>query len=402
MTAKKVIGQIHLWLGFITGIIVFIVSITGAIYVFQEELSNMAEPWRKVAVEKKPEISPLQMERIGAHYFRGAKLSYFIQQKGKAVEAVYTVGKKNANLFLDPYTGKILHAVPPAQSSFDFFGFVLQGHRSLWFPYNIGSPIVNYATLGFVILLISGLVLWWPKNKSAAKQRYWFRWKDSTQWKRKNYDLHNILGFYAMVFLLCIALTGMVWGLNWVSQSLYWATSGGNIIDEYKEVFSDTTKANKAHQPILAVDKLWHKFKADYPTAYGVYISVPENNKATIYSNVYMVEGKYYRDNSFELDQYTLKPIERRNDPFKGDYEQAGFGARLRRMNYDIHVGAIFGLPGKFLAFFAAIISATLPITGVYIWWGRRKKVKKGAAKTPKPKTGELPSSPTRRYRPSV
>jgi uncharacterized iron-regulated membrane protein len=43
-------------------------------------------------------------------------------------------------------------------------------------------------------------------------------------------------------------------------------------------------------------------------------------------------------------------------------------------MNYDIHTGAILGLPGKILMFFASLICATLPVTGFVIWWGRRKK----------------------------
>ena len=45
-------------------------------------------------------------------------------------------------------------------------------------------------------------------------------------------------------------------------------------------------------------------------------------------------------------------------------------------MNYDIHVGAVLGLPGKILAFFASLIAASLPVTGFVIWWGRRKKSK--------------------------
>jgi len=47
-------------------------------------------------------------------------------------------------------------------------------------------------------------------------------------------------------------------------------------------------------------------------------------------------------------------------------------------MNYDIHVGAILGLPGKIMAFCASLIAASLPVTGVYIWWGRRHKKSKG------------------------
>jgi uncharacterized iron-regulated membrane protein len=50
-------------------------------------------------------------------------------------------------------------------------------------------------------------------------------------------------------------------------------------------------------------------------------------------------------------------------------------------MNYDIHVGAVLGLPGKIIAFCASLIAASLPITGFYIWWGRRKKKKAETAK---------------------
>ncbi len=75
-----------------------------------------------------------------------------------------------------------------------FFDFVLAGHRWLWLPsYEVGHTIVNYATLIFIISLITGLVLWWPKNKAAAKQRFRFKWKPGTKWRRKNYDVHNVL-----------------------------------------------------------------------------------------------------------------------------------------------------------------------------------------------------------------
>lgn len=46
-------------------------------------------------------------------------------------------------------------------------------------------------------------------------------------------------------------------------------------------------------------------------------------------------------------------------------------------MNYDIHVGSVLGLTGKFIAFFASLISASLPITGFLIWWGKQKFGKK-------------------------
>lgn len=62
------------------------------------------------------------------------------------------------------------------------------------------------------------------------------------------------------------------------------------------------------------------------------------------------------------------------NGPYTGKYSEANLGQLLRRMNYDIHTGAILGLPGKILAFLASLVCATLPVTGFVIWWGRRKK----------------------------
>jgi len=59
---------------------------------------------------------------------------------------------------------------------------------------------------------------------------------------------------------------------------------------------------------------------------------------------------------------------------YAGAFRDASVPDKIKRMNYDIHVGAVLGLPGKILAFFASLIAASLPVTGFYIWWGRRKK----------------------------
>jgi uncharacterized iron-regulated membrane protein len=32
-------------------------------------------------------------------------------------------------------------------------------------------------------MLITGIVLWWPKNKAARKQRFSFKWKNIKSWK---------------------------------------------------------------------------------------------------------------------------------------------------------------------------------------------------------------------------
>ena len=69
------------------------------------------------------------------------------------------------------------------------------------------------------------------------------------------------------------------------------------------------------------------------------------------------------------------KEIETNN--LYGKLENASGADLAMRMNYDIHVGQIWGLPGKILAFCASLIVASLPVTGTLVWWGRKKKAKK-------------------------
>jgi len=38
-------------------------------------------------------------------------------------------------------------------------------------------------------------------------------------------------------------------------------------------------------------------------------------------------------------------------------------------MNYDLHTGGVLGITGKIIAFLASLIAASLPITGLLIWW---------------------------------
>ncbi|MBK6979514.1 MAG: PepSY domain-containing protein [Cytophagaceae bacterium] len=76
----------------------------------------------------------------------------------------------------------------------------------MWLPPKIGQPITSYATLIFVFMILTGLVLWWPKNKAAAKQRFWFRWKNTTQWKRKIMIFTTSWVFIAQFYCLSFQL----------------------------------------------------------------------------------------------------------------------------------------------------------------------------------------------------
>ncbi len=269
--------------------------------------------------------------------------------------------------FLDPYTGQVLKV---KDMSWDFFYQVLQGHYYLWLPPEVGQPIVASSTLIFVVLLISGLVLWWPKNRAASRQRFRFTWKPTTGFKRKNYDFHNVLGFYAALILLLLAFTGLVWGFQWFAQSVYWVTSGGKTQVAFYEPHSSRSDQSS---PLPAVDRLWQQTVATHPNAKSIEAHFPETDSAAIAISTNPEAGTFWKADHRYYDQRTLREIKVTHQ-YGRFSENLSMADKIARMNYDIHTGAIKGLLGKFIAFLASLIAASLPVTGFLIWLGRRRK----------------------------
>lgn len=379
MTFKKIIHQLHLCLGLSSGLVVFIVSITGCLYAFKTEIETFTKPYLFTETRTETTLAPSVFKEKALKIFTKKHLHAInYAGKGRSVEAIfYGYEPSYYNIiYFNPYTAEMLKVKNMDE---DFFRIVLMGHYYLWLPPNIGKPIVSSATLVFVFLLISGIVLWWPKNKSAAKQRFQFKWKSATQWKRKNYDLHNILGFYASWVVLIIALTGLIWGFEWFANSVY-GRLGGEKSLLFTEIFSEKPLKKIVNPNASAIDLLWEKILIEQPNINAIEVHIPDSDSASIAVNTNTEIGTTWKTDYRYFNQHTLKELSVNH--LYGRFQDAKLAEKAIRMNYDVHVGAIFGLAGKVLAFFVSLIAASLPITGFYIWWGRRNKVKKIAKST--------------------
>lgn len=77
MTLRTAIGKLHLWLGLSSGLVVFIISITGCIYAFQVEIQDLIQGFRYVEAEQKPFVPPSEMRAIGERELPGKKFIAF-------------------------------------------------------------------------------------------------------------------------------------------------------------------------------------------------------------------------------------------------------------------------------------------------------------------------------------
>jgi len=366
MTVKKLIGKIHLWLGLASGLVVLVLGITGCILAFELEIRKLTEPQQFVKAESKEYLPPSILKAEAEKYLDRKKINGMeYPGSGRSTIAYYYDADNYKLVALNPYSGKMLKV---KNMNRDFFRIVLNGHFYLWLPPATGQPIVASATLIFLIMMITGLILWWPKNKAARKQRFSIKW--NARWRRVNYDLHNVFGFYMTWIAIFLAITGLVMGFQWFAKSVYWVSSAGKTMPEDIHPSSDTL-AKKAGYDIA--DHLWAEMiqQKGEKESIGVYYPLTTTDPLEITIN--HRPGTYYNMDFYHFDQYTGVELPA-TGTYAGAFRDASVPDKIKRMNYDIHVGAVLGLPGKILAFFASLIAASLPVTGFYIWWGRRKK----------------------------
>ena len=366
MTFRQAIGKLHLWLGLGSGLVVFVVSLTGAIFTFQDEIRDAAQPWRLVAAPAHAAPLPpshLLTAVVASH--AGATPSWTTYYGPGRSATVYFTDKAGGDYMasLDPYTGHVLHE---QDLTTDFFTIVQALHMYLLLPPAVGEWIVGVAVAIFLVLLGTGLALWWPKRKQERKQRLTIKW--GARWRRLNYDLHQVLGFYIATGAFIIALTGLFMSFgSWLQAASTVANAGQHYPLEEAPPAVDTLATATAPAEPLA-DVAYAQMRRQSPTAEMVLIGPATDRKQPLYCLTYQKALHYYH-----RDEYYFHPV-------SGQLLRAlphatkSNGKLLGDVNYDLHTGQILGLGGKIIAFLVSLVSASLPVTGTLLWWGRRHK----------------------------
>src|SRR5262249_49622265 len=138
---------------------------------------------------------------------------------------VYTVAPGGSSgwyeVYVDPYRGEVLLV---RDMRWDPLGVILRAHQTLLLPPAIGRRVIGVAVLVFVPLLVTGLVLWLPRRLGDLRRSRILRQRLTIdlggRFFRVTYDLHRVLGAYALVVALILALTGLVWSFSWMDRAI--------------------------------------------------------------------------------------------------------------------------------------------------------------------------------------
>lgn len=358
---KKLIRQLHLYFGLASGVVVLIVSLTGCLYVYEEELRDWFYAPRLYVSEIPADVPPLGVEQLMRQVSEAYPGERIRQWRMYADEHRQHRVRFESGLWLsvDPYTGT--HIGPYAQ---DWLHTVKEIHVSL----GMGEPgkwIIRINILVFLLLLLSGLYLWFPFRKNQRRQAFRIQWRH-VGWRRTNYDLHRVGGFYLLLPLLIITLTGMWWSFDAYKETIYYLLGQRPFIKPYAE-HTDTAVTPLSYDQ--AVEQL-SQLRLLYPGAEEMHINFPHEGKAFLHIKFFYPSTWYRKESDFWFEAEGLRPVAQHL------YENYNRADIYRKANYEFHTGRGLGQAGKLLAFLASLFAASLPVTGFYIWYGRRAKKK--------------------------
>ena len=401
---KKIFRKIHLWLSVPFGLIITLVCFSGAMLVFENEVNEWSRP-DLYYVETVKE-SPLSMDKLlekvattlpDSVSVTGVSIS---SDPGRAYQVSLSKPRR-ASLYVDQYTGE----VKGKSERSGFFMFMFRMHRWLLDSMNPGNEgifwgkmIVGVSTLLLVFVLISGIVIWWPRTRKALKNS--LKITATKGWRRFWYDLHVAGGMYALIFLLAMALTGLTWSFPWYRTAFY-KVFGVEVQQRAAQGHEQKSDAQKRDTKLAAHRE---KKREGNEVRKGERSRRPENNHSDMYSVtspfVYWQEiyDKLRRQNP-EYKQISISSgtasvsfnrfgNQRASDRYSFNTDNGEFtetslyqhqdkSGKIRGWIYSVHVGNWGGMFTRILTFIAALLGAALPLTGYYLWIKRLIKVRK-------------------------
>lgn len=374
---RKLMNDLHLWLGIASSLVLFVVCLTGTIYTFKTEIQEWLEPNRYAFVapnegQAKPVAELVQL--VEASTQGKVQRITLVSKEGKPF--VFTVskgeeGKRGEAVHVNPFTGEILGTGKGPGD--EFFMTVFKLHRWLLLDSSIGRPIVGIATIIFCFLSISGLILWFPKKIKGWKSiKPGFKIKFNANWKRINHDLHNTLGFYTLLIVLIMSLTGLCWSFEWYRNGLS-SVLGAKVFGGRDEVKPESVLQDKSTISLEEALAIANKEMAyDYRT---LAVSLPKDSLGAyeINKNDLARWNETVNDRVF-IDQYSGEVIK------KEIFADKSMGEKLASSIRALHFGDIYGLFSKVIYFITCLIATSLPITGIFIWLNKMKKKPKKKA----------------------
>jgi uncharacterized iron-regulated membrane protein len=364
---RKIIFWCHLTTGVIGGIIVLIMSVTGVLLMYEKQIILWADT-RNYRAEPPSGATRLPVEAL---------INRVQQSQPDAVPATITLRSDPAypatlsyaggrNVFVNPYTGDIWGE--GSKGVRDFFRTMTDWHRWLGAQgenRTVARAITGACNLGFLFLVISGFYLWFPKKLKWSQIRNVIWFKRGLASKARDFNWHNVIGFWSVVPLFIVVLSAVVISYVWAGNLVY--RIAGEAPPAPRPAAPPPAQQQGSQTiSIDGIDSLWSRAEQQVSDWQSINLRLPTSADAPL---VFTIDqgsgGQPQKRGTLTLDRATGET--RLWEPFSS----LTTGRKLRSILRFAHTGEVAGIIGQTIAGIASAGGAVLVWTGIALAWRR-------------------------------
>jgi len=392
---RTVLFWSHLTIGLSAGALILLMSITGVMLGFERQMIAWIDGAPRLeavpATPRLPVDSLLRRAGVSPSDLTSVAL------RSDPLDAVIMRFRERgrAPLALDPYTASDISVAPSGKGQ-AFFSALRRWHRWVGVASEearaTARTFTGAANVGFVLLALSGLFLWWPRRWTRALVRSTTVLNPRLRGKPRDFNWHNSLGFWTAIPLFLIAATGAFISYQWPGRWLDRiagsaeereaarrppaAPAGGGAATA-GSARPQPASASEPSTPQAPLEAFVAAAIARHPEWRSLTITVPSARDTV--AQVLVAEGNTYRPDlrtTLVFDAATAAAVATR------DYDSLSASRKIRAWVRFGHTGEVFGLTGQLLATLVSAAGVVLVWTGIALalrrlaaWLRRRREV---------------------------
>lgn len=383
---KKILFQIHWFLGITAGLILSIMGVTGAIYSYDQQILKWVNSDSYVVqAESTPKLTPAQLYQHFNTTQPEIKINSITIAKDPTASSTVNIEKEGErrgyNMMVNPYNAQVL----PDIKGRKLLLLIQQIHRNLTAG-EVGKQITGACALMLIYFVLSGLYLRWPKKHSA---RQWLAVKPKLKGRNFIWDLHAVVGTWVIVFYLLFACTGLYWSYDWWRSGMFkvmgveqpkpqghGSAPQNRGMQQNKRSDHNNDKKSEPQldntQLITALNQTWSGFNSQVGRDYSTLtLNLPKKDDGKVELSFVDATPQHERARNQAIYNYQTGTIEKMEL-----YEDKKLNQKIMSSMLPVHRGSFFGPIYQFVAMLASLAMPLFFVTGLMLYLKRRKQKK--------------------------
>ncbi len=378
---RKIIFWSHLLAGLVAGIVIFVMSATGFMLTYERQIAEYAERDVREVAPPSANAPRLSLDEIiakaRAQNPKAQPTGVVLRNEPTASVAV-GFGREGVT-YVNPYTGAVLGQGSKLR---DWFHEVIDWHRWLGMEGEgraVGRAITGACNLAFFWLALTGVLLWWPRSWSWRALKPSLLFNARLRGKARNWNWHNVIGFWSSGVLVILTLTGTVMSYQWANDLLYTLTGSAPPRAQGTSPVARAQQRRgegepRQRKPLASFDAFLARAAEQAPGWIMMMMRLPPRGDGPITLLIQEPTAPHvFARSQLQLNRSTADIV--KWEP----YAAASAGRKLRTWVRALHTGEAFGVVGQTVAGLASLGGCFLVWTGLAMAWRRFRHRKRAA-----------------------